>query len=144
MAYRGRKQQGEEVTLGVLCADAAGSPAAPDAAPTVSVYGPPGLVLAGKALPVLDRYGTGVLASLFQWNLFLAEAYVPGVYHALYSWTTGAGAFAGGALDSFEVVQGGDPKGAVLSLYHWQRPHAAFVLQGLDSGRLARNRSPRL
>lgn len=138
--FRGRFQQGEFVPLTVACINAAGAPVAPDAAPTVNVYGPTGTkILAAKPIPTMDRFGT---VGLFGWGLFLNDLYPAGHYTAAYKWASGA--FAGGDLDWFEIAAGGDPKGSLISLYWFEQPQAGHVIQELDSGRLAIGNNPYL
>jgi hypothetical protein len=138
--FRGRFQQGEFVPLGVACINAAGAPVAPDAAPTLNVYGPSGTkLLAAKPIPTMDRFGT---TGLFAFGLFLNETFPAGHYAVAYQWASGA--FAGGELDCFEVKAGGDPKGSLISLYWFEQPQAGHVIQELDSGRLTVGSGPYL
>lgn len=140
MPYRGRWQLGEHVPMQVQCRNSTGAPVAPTAAPTLSVYDSSGTrIVNEKTIPVLDRFGT---TGLFGIWLYLTSAFAAGQYAAVYSWTSGV--FTGRFVEQFEVVAGGNADGAVISMYYYQRPHARFVVQQLDSGRLVKNRNPSL
>jgi hypothetical protein len=141
MLYRGRYFQGTEIPLGVQVVDVNSVPTAPDAAPTMDVFSPSGKAISGKAIPAVEK---AILTGLFYYKLFLGPLYSPGLYSVSYRWTTGGGAFLGMDVDTFEVLPGGNAKGCAISLAYIDRPQAKFIIQQWDSGRLRKNRNPRL
>ncbi len=134
--YRGRFQLGQDVPLGVLCRTAVGTATLPDDPPTLDVWTATAKVKT-LLLPIQDRYGQ---TGLFGTKLFLDVSYATGIYKAEYRWQIGS--YHGLEEDTFEVLPGGDGKGAVIALYHWERPHAKFLVQQLTSGALVRGRNP--
>ncbi len=139
MSYRGRFQLGTEVTLAVLTVNGSNLPSFPDAAPVVEVWSSTGLVLAGRAMPVVDRYGT---TGLFQLSTFLDARFSAGRYTAVYRYEVGS--YEGLVEEVFEIVAGGDPAGAVIAMHYYDRPHAKFVVMQLDGGSLLARRNPRV
>jgi hypothetical protein len=135
----GRYQLGEEVPLKLLCVNGAGAPVAPDAAPTVDIWRGATKVLAGAMLPTLDR---AAATGLFRLGVFLGGAFSEGRHTAVFRYR--AGSYYGQAVEDFEVVPGGSRDGAVVAVHWYERPHAGFVVQQLDSGKLTRGRNPRV
>lgn len=149
MAMRGRWFLGDEIPLGVLTTDGAGTPTLPDACPALEIYSSAGKVLGGwvpggmngngSLVPIQDRYGT---TGLFGTRLFLGPAFAPGLYQATYRWKIST--FLGLEVDTFEVLAGGSVKGSPLAMYFHRQPQADFLVRQLDSGRLVSNRNPRV
>lgn len=132
-------QLGEEVPLTVLCTDAAGSPVDPDACPRATVYPESGTPAADFALPILDAQAT---TGLFSGRLYLGDDFSEGRYTAVFRWL--AGSHHGSSVASFEVLPGGSPTGQVIALYHYERPHAGFLVQQRSSGRIYKGKNPRV
>ncbi len=137
--YRGIKQLGEEVPLGVLCRSTSGVPADPDACPRVDVYGPSGQVVAGRGVPILDPAAT---TGLFQGRIFLDETYGVGTFLVVYRWASSGTPLC--ETDTFEVAAGGGASGAVIAIYNYERPHANHLVQHRTAGRLYKGKNPRL
>ena len=137
--YRGRVQVGKAVLLAVQCRNASRAAVPPDACPTVDVYDSAGKRLAGKAIPILDPAAT---TGLFAYWLYLSDAYATGRATATYRWTVST--FHGSDLDTFDVLAGGDPSGAVIAQCFFQQPQANFVVQQRDGGRIYKGKNPRL
>lgn len=140
--FRGRYQQGQEIPLGVLCVDEDNTPANPTTAPHMDIYLGAAQVLSGKLLPTLDPGAPGGVTGLFQYNLFLGPFFSVGRHTVVYRYLVGT--YLGQVVDEFEVVAGGDTDGAVIAACWFEKPHAAFVVQQLDSGQLVKGRNPRL
>ena len=138
--FIGRQQLGTELTIGVLCHDASDTPTAPAAAPTIEVWTGTTKLLTGQMIPVMDRYGTTVAASYFQYNLFLDGKYAAGQYKVLYRYTVGS--YVGLEEDTFQVLAGGDADGTITSLIYYSRPQAAFVVWQTDAGKVQKGRNP--
>jgi hypothetical protein len=135
--YRGLYQLGDFVNLAVLTTDSAGLPAAPDAAPKVDIYDSSSVVVAGQGVPAIDRT---IVTGLFGLRLPLDGKFSPGQYTAVYRWTVGA--FSGQETDTFEVLPGGHPDGAVVAAFYLDKPHARFIVQQTDAGKIVRGRNP--
>jgi len=127
------------VPIGVQCTDGSGNPAAPDAAPTYRVYGTGSAALATGSVPPKDPAND---SGFFEGFLRLGQLFSAGVYSVVYGWTTGSGGHTGGDLDTFEVLPGGDPAGAVIGMYFFPRPQANFIVQQLDSGAVRVGKNP--
>ncbi len=138
MSYLGRYMLGQRIFLGVRCLGAAGVPSLPDEAPVAQVYSSTALVLSLR-LPIQDRQD---LDGWFGASLLLDSRFVEGPGRVLYQYTVSG--TAGGQVDQFEIVPGGQADGAGLALVYYSRPASDFVLQQVDSGRLLRRRNPRL
>jgi hypothetical protein len=65
-----------------------------------------------------------------------------GRYRVEYRYTSGGQPWA--SLAYLEVIPGGDPNGAVISMFAYDRPESNYVLAQLGSGKLVQGRSPRL
>ncbi len=138
MAYLGRYQLGATVALYRPCQDAARVLTLPDSPPQAKVFSGTTLVEA-HLMPIEDRY---VVTGLFRLPLFLGRLYSAGFYQVVYYYQTGAGAANGVESDNFEVVGGGDVKGAVISTYFYSRPEATYIVQGTESGMILKGRNP--
>lgn len=137
--YRGRKRQGEDLGIGVLCVDAAGLPAAPDGVPVVTVYDGSGRVVGGVRLPVVEP---SAAPAYFAGTLFLNSSYPAGEYAVVYRWKISG--VNNSQADHFEVIPGGNADGAVAGLYRYDRPHANHLVNKRRSGKIYRGRNPRL
>ena len=80
MAWRGRKQLGQFMHLSLVCKDASFLPAAPDAAPTMSIYDSSGTeTKADLKLPPQGFSETGQ----FGRDVFLDSSFSTGTYAVL-------------------------------------------------------------
>ncbi len=140
MAYLGRRQLGQEITLPCQCKDSDGAPALPTACPLLTLYDATATpIIAGKSVPILDPAST---LGLFSLPLFLGDLFGTGTYSASITWLVGS--FHGGELHTFEIMPGGDNSGAVISQFYYPRPHANFVVQQRSGGGTYKGRGPRL
>lgn len=140
--YLGRYQQGQEVPLLLRCVNADLEPETPQAAPTVKVYrdaAPPVLVETLR----MARVEQGEQEGAFRLPRFLGPAYATaGRYLVTFHWLT-QDAVAMTRCCSFTLLPGGDADGAVISMYHIERPNARYLIWQTDGGRLARGKNPR-
>lgn len=90
-------------------------------------------------MPIEDRY---VLTGWFRSTLFLGRLYATGFYTVVYYYTTNGVTVQGLDTDNFEVVGGGDARGAVIGTYFYDRPEARYIVQGLESGSIIKGRNP--
>jgi len=126
------------VPLYIGTVDASGDLTLPDAVPQAKIFTGTTFI-ESKLVPVEDRY---VLTGWFRATLFLGHLYSPGFYTVVYYYSTGSGAFNGLATDNFEIVPGGDARGAVIGTYFYARPEANYIVQGLESGSIIKGRNP--
>lgn len=131
----GRFQQGQQVTLGIATVDGSGNPVAPNAAPTVTITPPTGS-------PFTLKLAMNGGSTAFSLPVFLGLSFGLGTYSVAYSYQ--AGAFAGSGSDTFEVIAGGDPGGAVISLCSFDRPEARYVVAHTTAGLILQGRNPQL
>ena len=108
----------------------------PDAPPTATIYDDSGNAQV-FALPASDQAN-----SIFSLPIFLGLTFGLGRYRVYYRYSSGGDIKA--RADFFEVVPGGDPGGAVISLFAYDRPEAGYVLAQLGSGMLVQGRNPRI
>jgi hypothetical protein len=140
--FRGQHQLGAEVPVGVQCTDASGEPAAPDAAPTITIYSAAGAkIVENKKIPPKDRADS---LGFFEHFVRLGSDFTVGAYSVLYKWATGGGAFSGCAVDYFEVIPGGSSDGTVLGLHYYDAGHAQFLVQQTDAGIIKTGKNPRV
>jgi len=134
----GRYQLGTSVPVPLLCVDGSNTPVVPDAAPYARImHG--ATVVANVQMPILDSLAQ---TGLFHYPLYLDSSYAVGSYQAILSWVTGS--FHGLDAHDFEIIPAGHVDGAVTSMYFYRRPHADFVVQGLQSGKIIPGRNPRV
>lgn len=133
----GRYQLGQEVALTLLCTDASGTPTNPVSAPHADIFRGSTKVLSGLLFPVLDA---GSTTGLFQRNVFLGNLFSTGRHQVVFRYLVGS--YLGQVTDDFEILAGGDPDGAVIAAHWYERPHAGFVVQQKDSGKLIKGRNP--
>lgn len=130
----GRYLLGQSVRVGIDTVDADGNPAAPDSAPTATISGPVSL---GPMKLAMDGGSTS-----FSLSLFLGGGLALGTYTVTYAYSVNG--FNGSGTDTFDLIQGGDIGGRILSMTSYARPEAQYVVCQLASGRLVQGRNPRL
>jgi hypothetical protein len=141
MAYLGRFRLGDSVPLFVCCTNGLGSPTFPIDSPTVKTWDPIAGLVQSFQIPVVDRYAQ---TGLFEGHLRLSVLYSNlGMWTATYTYVTPDGN-PGLKQDNFEIVEGGNPDGNVVSMSWYERPWAYFIVQELDSGKLVQGRNPKL
>lgn len=142
MAYFGRLQQGMELIIVLQCTDDYGTPEDPSALPWVQIYRDAATpeLLTSKQMPAEARR---VEDGIFRLSLFLDTLYsTEGRYLVLMKWLDSNGV-AHVRTGSFHLLPGGNPDGAVISMYSLIRQDATYLLMQCDSGRLIRKRNPR-
>lgn len=141
MSYIGRFRQGDTVPLFCACKNATGGLAMPNDSPTVKIWDPLAGLVSSFQIPVVDRYDQ---VGLFLGQLRLGIPYANvGLWSATYTYLMPDGT-NGIQQDTFEIMEGGNPDGNVVSMYWYERPWADFVVQQLDSGKLVAGRNPKL
>lgn len=114
------------------------TPFAPTFAPVFRVYDAEGVFVAAGKMPPSDRGVTGE----FAFNLRLNDDFDLGNHSVCITYMADGSARI--AVQHFEVVAGGDPAGAVVSQYFYDRPHASFIVTRLDSNARQLLKNPRL
>lgn len=134
--YLGRHQLGSRISLAIQCVNASGVPSLPDNPPLSRVFSTSALIQS-KEMPIVDRY---VVTGYFVLPLFLGTAFSAGHYTVEYLYRVGSD--YGVAEDSFEVIAGGNVAGQVMNMYFYHRPHADFIVSGMDTGIIFPGRNP--
>lgn len=136
MSYLGRYQIGQTVTCLLQSRDGNQAIALPARPPQAKVF-LGATVVEFREMPILDRF---VQTGFFQLHLFLGTAYALGKYQVVYYYQVGA--WYGLEADDFEIVGGGDPDGAILGMYWYQRPQADYSVYSTETGTIQRGRNP--
>lgn len=136
--YLGRYQLGATVGLELYCHDSNNQMVVPDSPPQLKTFSGTTLVEA-KLMPVEDRY---IVNGVFRLPLFLGRLYAVGQYSVVYYYHVTGSSYYGIHTDNFEVIPGGDVRGAGISSYFYERPEADYVVQGLESGSIIKGRNP--
>ncbi len=134
---RGRLALGHEILLGVQCTDANGSPVAPDAAPVMKIFSQTGTLYINRPIPAQDK---ARLTGLFAYRQFLDVTFAVGLYTVLYTWT--AGGFTTSAIDTFEILSGGNSGGEFISLHFHEGTQDNYVIGQTNAGNIPRYRNP--
>ena len=137
--HQGRYTLGQEIVFGCWTHDANDTPTLPTLPPVLEIWSSAGTKVQTKSMPIMDRYqNTG----WFQLPVKLNTDFATGLYRAVMIYVVGS--YYGLDEDTFEVIAGGDTDGAALAMAWYQRPHAAYVVQQMDSGKLNFGRNPYL
>lgn len=137
--YRGRKRQGEDLGIGILCTNGSGVPTAPDSVPVATAYSATDRVLGGQRLPIVEP---SAAPAYFAGSLFLDEDFPAGSYTVVYRWVISGTQYS--STDHFEVIAGGHEQGPAISVTRYDRPHATHLVNKRRGGSLYRGRNPRL
>lgn len=133
-----RYRVGDYVPLIVQCSNTTGSPAAPTAAPLLTIYNQSGtaVVTAAKMPPMDKPTQTGA----FKIEQRVTSAFSTGFYDAYIDW-----AVAGNTqnhTEKFQVVAGGDASGAYLGTFWYPRPDSNWIVAKQEDGQYERRRNP--
>ena len=133
----GRFTLGQFVPLAVACrtGEAAYAPAA---APRAAIYNSSGVKIASPRLPSVDK---GAITGFFVLPLRLDSNYSVGRYSVAINYV--ANNVVHLDVHHFEIVAGGNSGGAIISQHFYDRPHAKFLVQKLDSFQRRLVKNPR-
>lgn len=153
MRYLGRFQLGQFVHLSLITSNTAeeypDAPTAPDAAPTFSIYNSDGSkVITNKRMPLQHPSETALFAvdQMLACLSALGPAYGTvefeegRSYFVRYEWLISTAAFA--RIDYFDVIPGGDCRGAYTALEFYERPQADYMVGALENGTVEKRRGP--
>lgn len=140
MSWEGRYQLGQSAPVAVRTVNGQGTPDLPDDVPIAYLYDASGVKKKAVLLPVVDQQAGG--GGWFLLPLFLNEVFAEGTYQVAITWRVAGEVY----MDTFrlEIVPGGHVAGAVIALQAYELPHGKFLVQQLDSGKVAAGRNPRL
>lgn len=141
MAWRGTYILGTQAVLGCQCVNAAGTPTAPDSAPTMKIYTATGTSsVVSKSIPPRDKFNS---TGYFEYQQPLNSLFSTGLYYVLYTWTISSTTYTQADVDVFRIVAGGDNTGSVISMFYLDRPDGNdFILAQLDMGSVVWHRGP--
>lgn len=135
MSYLGRYQLGDLLPLQLVSKSASEITAAPDDAPRVDLFSPANSKVLSLDMPIMDTS-----YYVFGLNVPLNSTFSVGYWRAVYRYK------ASGAVrlqvDYFEVVDGGDTDGTIVSMYPWARPEANYMILHTDAGKVFQGRNP--
>lgn len=137
--YLGRFQLGDTLPLLLLTRDADDALQLPDHPPNMKIWKPDATLLRAEEMPIVEKFAQ---PGTFLSRVFLGTAFLVGVWTITYHYTIGS--YLGLGEDIFEIMPGGNADGHIMSMYFYDRPHAAFIVQSLDSGQLVSGRNPYL
>jgi hypothetical protein len=135
--YLGRYQQGDRLPLRVFCSDADDAPVEPDEAPRATIWSTASICASNIWIPPIHRTAS---PGLFQYPLHLDSRFPAEYYTAEISWKVNGAPRA--TIVHFEVVGGGHPDGAVISMYAFSRPQAEFLVFQTDAAKIFKGRNP--
>jgi hypothetical protein len=135
--YLGRKQLGQEVSFSVASAGGDSEiPSWPSLPPTLDIWKGTTLVLSGLKMPKID----GAVVGLFQLAVYLDERFSTGYYQGVSRWLRGT--YSAVQIDDFRILDGGNPDGAVIAMFHHEMPQARFIVMQTDAGKIQRGKNP--
>jgi len=136
LQYLSRTQLGREASFAITTVDATNIPGWPTAAPILEVWAGTTLVLSNLKMPKVD----GAVTGLFRLNVFLDDRFSAGEHLGIVRWSLNS--FLGVEEYKFDVVAGGDGRGAIVSLFHHEMPQERFLVAQSDAGKLFRLKRP--
>lgn len=148
----GRVQPGDWLQIPVVTNDASGFAAFPTdntgAAvwPYLCIIDPTKthqlLVIADQPLPAINRFDSNLTGRHALWQRIGPEFPV-GVYYCYIQWQAASATFNRRQIHTFQVVPGGDVKGAYTALTFYEQPQASFIVGQTDGGLLESRRNPK-
>jgi hypothetical protein len=137
MAYIGRYQLGETLPLLAQTHDANGVAATPADVPTVKIWNSAGALVLARKMPSIERF---TQTGRFLLPVFLNGVFATDLYRAVYHYNVST--YRGLDVDYFQVIDGGNADGNVISMYFFDRPQAKYIVYQTDAGVLIQGRNP--
>lgn len=100
------------------------------------------VVMADQPLTAINRFNSNVTGRHLLWQRIGPELPV-GVYYCHLQWQSGSASINRRRVHSFQVVPGGNTKGAYTALTFYEKPHASFIVGQTDGGLLDVRRNPK-
>ena len=146
----GRLQLGQFIHLTVSTVDGSGVPTNPTSAPTITIYDSSDnrIINAKPIAPQgINRTGLFGIDLMLSCQSTLGVGYgsvefTSGQYVVLYKWTIGGTERR--AIDRFEILPGGNCKGAYTALEFYERPQADYLVGATEDGTVETRRGPYL
>lgn len=139
--YLGEYFQGEWVSVPLVTANTSDVEADADAAPTVSIYKASDTPITGADDETMAPFAQGERVGFFNRDFQLDSNFTAGRYIVLVEYTITSDK---ADLHFFEVVAGGDDKGAYVAMFYYRRPHANYIVGQRDDGELEFRRGPKI
>lgn len=148
----GRVQQGDWLRIPVVTFDASGFAAWPTDGSANVVY--PYLciidptrthalqVISDQPLTAVNRFD-GSIAGLHSLWQRIGPEFPVGIYYCYTHWQAAASSSNRRRTDSFQVVAGGNVKGAYSAITFYDKPQASFIVGQTDGGLLEARRNPK-
>lgn len=148
----GRVQQGDWLNVSVVTDNTSGNAAFPTdntgavVWPYLWIIDPTRthqqVVLAEQPMPAIDRFDS-TLTGYHSLQQRIGPELPTGTYYCVIQWQAASASYNRSRMHSFQVVAGGDTKGAYSSLAFYEQPHAAFLVGQTDGGLLEARRNPK-
>jgi hypothetical protein len=148
----GRVQQGDWLQIPLVTVTSSGAVGFPTdntgaiAWPMLSIIDPTKthqqLVMTDQPLTAINRHDDNLKGRHALWQRIGPEFPV-GVYYCYLQWQAGSATMNRRRVYVFQVVAGGDPKGAYTALAYYQQPQASFIVGQTDGGLLEARRNPK-
>ena len=137
MHFLGRYQLGDFLPLTVQCRNSSKAPVDPTSAVTLTIYDSSLVtVLNSEPLPPKDIAN---LTGIFEAEMQIDSLFSEGIYFAMHEWSGG-----GKALDTFEVIAGGNSTGGYVGIHFYERPGVEFIVGQTDGSTLEARRNPKV
>lgn len=137
MAYIGRVQIGELLTLLLNTRSASEIPSAPDDAPRVDIFDASDAKILSLDMPIDDATNY-----VFRLQVPLNSTFSTGTHRAVYRYKANGAVRLG--VDYFQIVAGGGNQGAPIAMFPWPRPEANYIVMQTDNGKVYQGRNPSL
>ena len=147
-----RVQQGDWLLIPVVTANSSGAAAFPTDSggavvwPYLSIVDPTLshqlLVLVDQPLTALSRFNSDLTGRHELWQRIGPEFPV-GIYYVYIQWQAGSATFNRRRVYTFQVVAGGDTKGAYSAMTYYEQPQASWIVGQTDGGLLEARRNPK-
>lgn len=138
--WLGRKILGEWLRIPVRSLDASRDEIAPTTAPTYSIYPNSETVISTANDVTMPALAVGTLTGWHQAEHLLDSGFSAGRHVVLVEYASAG--HTGTEEHSFEIVAGGNNKGAYIALAHYRTPHADFIVGQLDDGTTEFRKNP--
>lgn len=148
----GRVQQGDWLQIPVVTFDSSGFAAWPTDGsgnvvyPYLCIIDPTQshtqLVMSDQPLTAVNRFDSSITGLHALWQRIGPECPV-GTYRCYVHWQAAASSSNRRHMDSFQVVAGGNVKGAYSAITFYEKPQASFIVGQTDGGLLEARRNPK-
>jgi hypothetical protein len=136
--HLGRYQLGNFVLFSVSTVDSSGNVILPDSAPTMDIFVGGTKVISEIKMPLAE---SKVLRGLFRFSQQLDNRFSIGRLAAIIRYPVSGVWFS---TEQFaDILAGGDPSGAIVSMHQYEKPTSRFLIHATDSGKIFKGKNPR-